>query len=314
MSETPRRLRLSPLSARADCAELGSVAHPPGSSPTPLVLIPGDRPRIMGILNATPDSFSGDGLATHAEALVARAEAQVQQGADLLDLGGESSRPGARPVSAEDELERVMPVLTRLVQRVSVPLSIDTQKASVAARALDAGASMLNDVSGLHDPELAVVVAAHDAWLVITHNGWTMGRAQRGGDVLAEVVGGLHRLVELALSAGVPESRLIADPGLGFGKSPLESLELLRRTAELRDAVAPLPLLVGPSRKGFIGRALGLPVEQRLEGTLACVAIAAFAGAELIRVHDVQPAVRTARMAWAVRQGPNATLVPEPTA
>jgi len=267
----------------------------------------------MAILNATPDSFSGDGLATRAEALVARAEAQVQQGADLVDLGGESTRPGARPVSTEDELDRVMPVLTRLAQRLPVPLSIDTQKVSVAARALDAGASVLNDVSGLHDPELAVVAAAHGAWLVLTHNGWSMGRTQRG-DVVAEVIDGLRRLVDVALGAGVPQTRLIADPGLGFGKAPLESLELLRRTAELREAVAPLPLLVGPSRKGFIGRALGLPVEDRLEGTLACVAIAAFAGVELIRVHDVQPAVRTARLAWAVREGQNATLVPEPTA
>jgi dihydropteroate synthase len=283
----------------------------------PFSLAAGDRPRIMGVLNATPDSFSGDGLPTDPEALVARGLEQVRDGADLLDLGGESSRPGATPISAEQELERVLPVLTALGERVPVPLSIDTQKASVAARAVQAGVRVLNDVSGLQDPEMASVAAAHDAWLVLTHNGWTLGRAPadaRPADVVSEVIGRLHDLVEQALRAGVAERRLIVDPGLGFGKSPLESLELLRRTAALREALAPLPLLVGPSRKGFIGRALGLPVQERLEGTLACVAIAAFEGAELIRVHDVQPARRTAHMAWAVRHGRNATLLPEQSA
>lgn len=267
----------------------------------------GDQPRIMGVLNATPDSFLGDGLDKDLAALLARARTQVEQGADILDLGGESTRPGASPVSVEEELMRVLPLTSALVQHVAVPLSIDTQKAAVAARALEVGASMLNDVSGLRDPDLAGVAAAHHAWLVLTHNGWTMGRTQLG-DVVVEVTDQLRRLIDVALSAGVPQARLIVDPGLGFGKTPAESLELLRRTSELRDALAPLPVLVGPSRKGFIGRVLGLPVEDRLEGSLACVAIAAFAGAELIRVHDVQPAVRTAHMAWAVRQGEHAVL------
>jgi dihydropteroate synthase len=287
--------------------------HGPGSDRLAFGLVRGDRPRVMGILNATPDSFSADGLAGDLAELLARGEAQVRHGAEVLDLGGESTRPGATPVAVEQELERVMPVLQGLLQRVSVPLSIDTQKAVVAERALAAGASILNDVSGLRDPDLAGVAAAHQAWLVVTHNGWTMGRTE-DSDVLAEVIRGLRGLVDLALRAGVPQSRVIVDPGLGFGKSPLESLELLRRTAELREAVAPLPVLVGASRKGFIGRALGLAVQDRLEGSLACAAIAAFAGAELIRVHDVQPAVRTVSMAWAVRQGQNATLMPEPSA
>ncbi|MCL6649038.1 MAG: dihydropteroate synthase [Chloroflexi bacterium] len=278
-------------------------------------------PLIMGVLNATPDSFSGDGLLA-VEALVARGEEQVRTGAAILDLGGESTRPGAQPVPAAEELARVLPPLRHLVTRVRVPLSIDTQKPVVADQALAAGACVLNDVSGLRDPELAAVAARHAAWLVLTHNRWTACPAQDRlggyyptagtGDVVEEVVAGLTHLAEQAIRAGVPEQRLIADPGLGFGKSPAESLELLRRLEELRRRLAPLPLLVGPSRKSFVGRALGLPVNERLEGTLACVALAAFAGAAIIRVHDVLPAVRAARMGWALRLGKDAPLIAEP--
>lgn len=290
-----------------------------GEEARPLVrLAAGDRPRIMGVLNATPDSFSGDGLAMAPGVLVARGVAQVREGADLLDLGGESTRPGATPVPADEELGRVLPVLEQLTARVSVPIAIDTLKPAVADRALHAGAAILNDVSGLRDPDLASVAAHHGAWLVLTHNRWT-ARAARDrlggyypgaseGDIVQEVVAGLHHLADLATRAGVQEGRLIADPGLGFGKAPRESLELLRRLADLRARLAPLPLLVGPSRKSFVGRALDLKVDDRLEGTLACVALAAFAGAEIIRVHDVRPAARAARMAWAVRQGRDAAL------
>lgn len=278
----------------------------------------GDRPRVMGVLNATPDSFAGDGLAGQVDALVARGLAQVQAGAEILDLGGESTRPGAAPVSADEELRRVLPALTSLVARVPVPLSIDSMKPAVAEAALAAGATMLNDVSGLREPALASVAASHGAWLVLTHNRWWSEPARDhlggyfarggGGDVVLEVESALRALVERATAAGVAPERIVLDPGLGFGKSPGESLELLRRTAELRERLAPFPLLVGPSRKSFVGRALGLPVEERLEGTLACVAIAAFAGAEIIRVHDVAPAVRAARMAWAIRLGQAAPL------
>lgn len=275
----------------------------------------------MGILNATPDSFAGDGI-VDPDRLVARGEEQARQGAAILDIGGESTRPGAEPVSAEDELARVMPVLERLAGRVPVPISIDTLKPVVADRALAAGACILNDISGLRDPDLVPVAARHDAWLVLTHNRWTARAAKDrlggyypaagGGDIVEEVVAAIRWLAEQAVRGGVAERKLIADPGLGFGKSPGESLELLRRTAELHERLAPMPLLIGPSHKSFVGRALGLPVEDRLEGTLACVAIAALAGAEIIRVHDVQPAARAITMAWAVHQGKNAKLAFEP--
>ncbi len=280
----------------------------------------GERPRIMGVLNATPDSFSGDGLAGDVDALVMRALAQVEAGAEVLDIGGESTRPGATPVPVAEESARVVPLIARLVRCVSVPLSVDTMKPEIADEALARGAVVLNDVSGLRDARLADVAARHGAWLVLTHNGWSARVAHdrlggyypetTGHDVLDVVIADLLALARLALARGVAEDRLIVDPGLGFGKAPRESLELLKRSAELRERLAPYPLLVGPSRKSFVGRALGLPVEERLEGTLACVALAAAAGVELIRVHDVAPCVRAARMAWAVRGGRQAVLPP----
>jgi dihydropteroate synthase len=289
----------------------------PLALPVPLMPSWGDRPRIMGVLNATPDSFSGDGLAGDLDALLARAQAQVDAGAEILDVGGESTRPGATPVPAEEERRRVLPVIERLAPRVAVPVSIDTSKPAIADEALSAGATILNDVSGLRDGELAAVAARHGAWLVLTHNGWTTplgrGAGQQPEAVLEEVVEHLLTLVRRAVEAGVNEHRLIVDPGLGFGKTPWESLELLKRAGELHERLAPYPLLIGASRKSFIGRALGLPVTERLEGSLACAALAAFAGAEIIRVHDVRPSVRAARMAWAVRQGCGAELAPAET-
>lgn len=266
----------------------------------------------MGVLNATPDSFSGDGLLADLDALVDRGLAAVRDGAAILDVGGESTRPGAEPVSADDETARVLPVIRALVTQVDVPLSIDTMKPEVAEAALEAGARIVNDVSGLRDPGLAEVAARQGAWLVLTHNRWTV-RARhdalggyyapkRAADVVREVADCLLDLARTAVERGVPKERLILDPGLGFGKSPDESLTLLGHTGDLRDMLAPYPLLVGPSRKSFVGRALDLPVDDRLEGTLACVAIAAYLGAEIIRAHDVAPSMRAARMAWAVRQ------------
>ncbi len=218
-------------------------------------------------------------------------------------MGGESTRPDAEPVPLDAELARVLPVLRALAGTAGAVLSVDTMKAEVAEAALALGATIVNDVSGLRDERLATVAARHGAWLVLTHNGATVrarGVAETG-DPVEDVVREIGRLAELARRAGVDESRLIADPGLGFGKPAAASLALVARTAELRERLAPLPLLVGASRKSFIGRTLDLPVEERLEGTLACVALAAFAGAELIRVHDVRAAVRVVRMAHALR-------------
>jgi dihydropteroate synthase len=278
----------------------------------------------MGILNATPDSFAGDGLAGQVDALVARGLAQVAAGAEILDLGGESSRPhSAVPISLDEELGRVLPVLKRLLPRVQVPISIDTVKPAVAEATLALGAVVVNDVSSLADPTLAAVAARHDAWYVLMHNWWTPHLARRRqerlaaqgatGDVVDEVVADLEHLTRAVLDAGVRPERLVVDPGLGFGKTAAESLELLHRTAELHQRLAPYPLLIGPSRKRFVGRTLGLPVEERVEGTLACVAAAVLAGAEIVRVHDVALSVRVARMAWAIHQGAAAHLAPPAT-
>ncbi len=264
----------------------------------------GEPPLVMGILNATPDSFSGDGVAFDVAALLSRAREHVADGAAVLDVGGESTRPGAEPVGEDEELARVLPVLRALAGHVDAILSIDTMKPSVADAALAAGATIVNDVSGLRDAGLAAVAARHGAWLVLTHNGHTV--RERGepetDDPVEDVVRELWRLAEIATRAGVDRARLIADPGLGFGKPAEASLALIARTAELHERLRPMPLLVGPSRKSFIGRALDLPVDERLEGTLACVAVAAFAGAELIRVHDVRPAQRVIRMVRALRE------------
>lgn len=253
----------------------------------------------MGILNATPDSFSGDGLLREPAALRARAEAQVRDGAAILDVGGESTRPGAIPVGLDEELARALPVV-RAVRDLGLPVSIDTSHAAVAEAALDLGATIVNDVSGLADPTLALIAAEHAAWLVVMHNGWRLGDEGRG-DVVLRVGDALAALVDRAVAAGVPAERVIVDPGLGFGKSAAESLTLVRRLGELRARFAGQPLLVGPSRKRFIAAALGgAEMDDRLEGTLAVVALAVAAGADLIRVHDVRPAVRAARAARAV--------------
>lgn len=258
----------------------------------------------MGILNATPDSFSGDGLALDANALAARGRELVSEGAAIIDVGGESTRPDAEPVSEADELARVLPVIRALVGTCDALISIDTVKSRVASAAIELGATIVNDVSGLRDAELAVVAARHRASLVLTHNGHTTrARGVAGsGDPVEDVVVEIRRLAWIAQSAGVDESMLIADPGLGFGKPASASLALIARTSELRERLRPLPLLVGPSRKSFVGRALDLPVDDRLEGTLACVAVAAFQGAELIRVHDVRASVRVVRMIAALRE------------
>jgi dihydropteroate synthase len=244
----------------------------------------------MAVLNATPDSFSGDGRS--GEALVELAQRAVKEGADVLDLGAESTRPGATAVTAQEEWARLAAVLPEIMQ-LGLPVSIDTQKPRVADTALAAGAVVLNDVSGLADPELASVAAHHHAYLVLTHNGWHADR---------EVLPTLHALVEQAMHAGMQEQRLILDPGLGFGKTLEHSLRVLRELDGL--TALGFPVLVGASRKGFIGRVLDVPPNDRLEGSLACAAIATMKGASILRVHDVRPSVRAARMAWAVRSQP----------
>jgi dihydropteroate synthase len=255
----------------------------------------GSRTFVMGIVNVTPDSFSGDGLRDPASA-VARAVAMEDDGADLIDVGGESTRPatwGKPPLEAEEELRRVIPVVEQLAGRLSVPISIDTSKARVAEAALDAGASLINDVSGLsRDPQMAPLCARRGTPVVIMHQGAVEGNLMDG------IVQGLRGRLRDAREAGIGEDQIIVDPGIGFGKMGRENLEIIRRLGDLRGLSH--PILVGPSRKAFIGLPLGLPVTDRLEGTAAAVALSVANGADLVRVHDVHAMVRVVRMADAI--------------
>ncbi|HSW43132.1 MAG TPA: dihydropteroate synthase [Patescibacteria group bacterium] len=263
----------------------------------------GTRTFVMGILNATPDSFSGDGLLAAGGDPVAAALAlawrMVGEGADLLDVGGESSRPGHVDVDAAAEVGRVVPVIRALREALpDVPLSIDTTKPSVAEAALDAGAHLLNDVWGVaEDDGLARVAAERGVPLVLTHN-----RAEaRYTALMAEIVADLQRAVERAVRVGVPREHLIVDPGFGFGKTPEHNLALLRELPALR--LLGRPIMLGTSRKSTLGRVLNLPPDERLEATLATTVLGVAAGVDLVRVHDVLANARAARMADAVVRG-----------
>ena len=250
----------------------------------------------MGILNVTPDSFSDGGRYANADAAIARAREMIDEGADIIDLGGESTRPGHAPVSADEELRRVVPVLERLAPDCPVPISIDTTKSGVARRAVALGASIINDQWGLQgDAAMAGVAAERAVAVVAMHN-------QRGtayGDLMTDVVAFLRRSLERADEAGLGRDRVIVDPGFGFGKTPEQNLELLRRLGEL--GVLERPVLIGTSRKSMIGRVLpDTPPSERLEGTAATVALGIAFGASIVRVHDVRAMVRVARMADAV--------------
>lgn len=274
----------------------------------------GRQTYVMGIVNVTPDSFSGDGLLRSADWIaqaVAHGEAQAAAGAHLLDVGGESTRPGSQPVSLEEELRRVIPVIRELARRVTVPLSVDTYKAEVARQALAAGATIINDVWGLRlDPDMARVAAESGAMLVLMHNRSrpkdAVQEARLGGryvgvqyeDLIADIRRELLMSVEIALQAGVARERIILDPGLGFGKTVEQNLEIVRRLAEFK--ALGYPLLVGPSRKSFIGYTLDLPPDQRAEGTAAVVTLCIERGADIVRVHDVPLISRVARMTDAL--------------
>ncbi len=253
---------------------------------------------VMAIMNATPDSFSGDGIGGRPEIAGDLAVEAVANGADLIDIGAESTRPGHQPVDDDEELARLLPVLHSVLSRVEVPVSVDTSKAVVADAALRAGASMINDVRGFTgDPACAAVVAAHGAPAVIMHDLPPDGR----GDMMTSIVRELSRRVDRAIAAGIAWESLIVDPGFGFGKDWRQNLELLRRLGELR--ILGRPILAGTSRKGTIGRVLDLPPDDRVEGTAATVALAIASGADIVRVHDVRAMVRVARMTDAVVRG-----------
>jgi dihydropteroate synthase len=257
----------------------------------------GQRTYVMGIVNVAPDSFSGDGLDS-VEAALDQAHRSVSQGADIIDVGGESTRPDFNPVSEDEELRRVLPVVERLAEELPVPISIDTYKSSVAREAVAAGARMINDVWGLkRDPEIARVAAENTVPLVITQN-------QREGafnHFFPELRDELRRSMRMAQEAGVEWNNIIIDPGVGFGKTVEQNLEILRRLEELKSLGR--PILLGTSRKSFIGQVLDLSVDQRLEGTAASVAIGIAHGADIVRVHDVGAMLRVVRMSDAIVRG-----------
>jgi dihydropteroate synthase len=282
--------------------------HPPATTCGTLRLDWGSRTYIMGIINVTPDSFSGDGTLDVATA-VAQGMRMAANGADILDVGGESTRPGASPVEPDEEKRRVVPVIRALSQATSTPISVDTSHAEVAHAAIVAGASMINDVWGFRrDPEIAAVAASHDVCVVAMHNRSAEARrlAALGSyfpsveyaDLIEEISHGLRGSIEILLQAGIPAEKIILDPGIGFGKTPRQNLEIIGRLGEFR--ALGHPLLVGTSRKSFIGLTLDLPPEERVEGTAATVALAIQGGADIVRVHDLPAMARVARMADAI--------------
>jgi dihydropteroate synthase len=273
----------------------------------------GRRTWLMGIVNVTPDSFSDGGAFFDPERAVDHGLKLACEGADILDIGGESTRPGSRPVPEEEELGRVLPVVRALRRRTGVLLSVDTTKASVARAVLDEGADIINDVSALRsDRKMASVVAGSGAAVVLMHmlgTPATMQVSPHYDDLLGEVSAFLRERIASAAAAGIPEERVVVDPGVGFGKTLTHNLTLLDRLDVFGDLGR--PVCVGFSRKAFIGAVLGLPAEERLEGTLAVAAICISRGADILRVHDVGAVAKAARVAEAVLQGGRGVAGPE---
>jgi dihydropteroate synthase len=270
-----------------------------------------ERTLIMGILNVTPDSFSDGGQFFSIDEAVAHAEQMIADGADIIDVGGESTRPGGEPVSAEDEIKRVVPVVEALVSRTGTPILVDTTKSEVARAALDAGASIVNDISALRfDFYVADAVERAGGGLVLMHSRGTpatMHRLPPVADIMEEVTSSLRASIHLAERRGVPRESIVIDPGIGFGKTQEQNIELVARLDQLLSVFPDYPLLIGPSRKSFIGRILAdesgapAPASDRLHGSMAVVAIAVLKGASIIRVHDVKAAVETIRVSESIR-------------
>jgi dihydropteroate synthase len=257
----------------------------------------GSRTYVMGIVNVTPDSFSGDGLGSDADAAVTQGLQMVREGADMLDVGGESTRPGHTPVTSAEEIARTEDVVRRLSREAGVPVSIDTYKEDVAEVAVAAGATIVNDVWGLtRSPAMADLAATHDCALVLMHN---QDGTEYAGDLMQEIKRFLAAAAARAIRAGVPKEKVIVDPGIGFGKTADQNWEVMRRLHELKELGH--PVLIGTSRKSFIGKLLDLPVTARLEGTAATVVAAVLRGADIVRVHDVLPMTHAVRVADRMR-------------
>jgi dihydropteroate synthase len=271
----------------------------------------GERTLIMGILNVTPDSFSDGGQFLSVDDALAHAERMISEGADIIDVGGESTRPGGEPISAEDEIDRVVPVIEALASRVATPISVDTTKSEVARAGLDAGAAIVNDISALRfDFYVADAVARAGAGLVLMHSRGTpatMHRLPPIADVMEEVVSSLRASIHMAERRGVKRESIVIDPGVGFGKTQEQNLELIARLDELIAAFPDYPLLIGTSRKSFIGRILAdesgtpAPASERLHGTMATITAAVLKGAHIVRVHDVKAAAETIRVSESIK-------------
>jgi dihydropteroate synthase len=264
--------------------------------------IPLDRTLVMGILNVTPDSFSDGGAFVSVDAAIAQAEKMIDEGVDIIDIGGESTRPGSQRVSVDEEISRVITVVQAVAGRFDIPLSIDTTKASVAQAATEAGAEIINDISGLRfEPELAVIAAQETAGLVLMHSRGkfeALHSQPAVPDIFSEITSGLGAPIDTALAAGVGRSQIVLDIGLGFGKTFEQNLELIAKLDTIVGEFADYPILAGASRKSFIGKILnGVPADDRLGGSIAAAVVAVLRGARIVRVHDVKETVAAIRVA-----------------
>ena len=281
---------------------LDSHARPQGpinlnvSDKQPLVW--GCRTYVMGIINVSPDSFSGDGFDSDIDGVIKQGLTFQAEGADILDLGAQSTRPGHLEITTKSELDRLIPALDALVNNVDIPISVDTYKPEVAKVAMESGASIINDIWGLkHDPNIARIAAEHGAPIILMHNQSTTAY----NDLIADISKSLNHSIELALQSGVSKSNIIIDPGIGFGKTPDQNLEIIKRLKEF--STLGVPILIGTSRKSTIGYILDTPPNERLEGTASTVALSIAAGVDIIRVHDVREMVRVSRMTDAIIRG-----------
>lgn len=285
-----------------------SVIARPTSIRLGTCLLKFDRPRVMGIVNCTPDSFSGDGLGSDTEKAICRGLSMFKDGADIVDIGGESTRPGARPVAVDLEMSRVISVIEALGNARPGRVSVDTMKPRVAEAALFAGATVVNDVSGLRNRKMIEVVAEHDAAVIIMHmlgEPRTMQESPRYKDVVGDIIEFLGDRIDAAEKTGVSPRKIMVDPGIGFGKTLDHNLEVIARLRELK--VLGKPIVIGVSRKSFIGKITGLPTDERLEGSITAAVLAIGAGADIVRVHDVGETVRALRVAAAIASATKST-------
>ena len=281
---------------------LDSHARPQGpinlNVPDKQPLVWGYRTYVMGIINVSPDSFSGDGFDSDIDGVIKQGLTFQAEGADILDLGAQSTRPGHLEITTKSELDRLIPALDALVNNVDIPISVDTYKPEVAKVAMESGASIINDIWGLkHDPNIARIAAEHGAPIILMHNQSTTAY----NDLIADISKSLNHSIELALQSGVSKSNIIIDPGIGFGKTPDQNLEIIKRLKEF--STLGVPILIGTSRKSTIGYILDTPPNERLEGTASTVALSIAAGVDIIRVHDVREMVRVSRMTDAIIRG-----------